>query len=116
MQSTLTQLTLGHKTLQIETDTLEFPVGELHEQINALGHLKIVISRMSMQKLQDLQAGLVQEIRNIGEEEHRELERIRDEWAQLQEKYDTTLQQKREVEGRVEEALKKKYEVRRELR
>jgi exonuclease VII large subunit len=86
-------------------------VGELHEQVNALGHLKIVISRMSMQKLQDLQAGLVQEIRNRGEEEHRELERIRDERAQLQEKYDTTLQQKREVEGRVEEALKKKYEV-----
>ena len=51
----------------------------------------------------------MQEIKNRGEEEQRELERIGDEWAQLQEKYDTTLQQKREVKGRVEEALKKKY-------
>jgi hypothetical protein len=84
---------------------------KLQEKVNALGHLNIVISRMSMQRLQDLQAGLVQEMRNRGEEEHIELERIRDERAQLQEKYDTTLQQKREVEGRVEEVLKNKDEV-----
>jgi hypothetical protein len=63
-QPTLTQLTIGHMTLHIETDVLEFPMGELQEKVNALGHLNIVVSRMSMQKLQYLQAGLVQEIRN----------------------------------------------------
>jgi len=109
VQPTLTPLTLGHKTLQIETNTLDLSMGKLHEKINALGHLNIIISRIPMQQLQYLQAGLVKEIRNRGEEEQRELERIGDEWAQLQEKYDTTLQQKREVKGRVEEALKKKY-------
>jgi hypothetical protein len=75
----LTQVTLGHITLQIETDAIYFPMGELHEKLNVLGHVEIVISRMSMKKLQDLQEGLVQEIKNRGEEEHRELERIRDE-------------------------------------
>jgi hypothetical protein len=104
-------VTLGHKTLQIETNALEFPVGELHEQVNALGHMKIVVSRMSMQKLQDLQGGLVKEIKNRGEEDNKELERIRDKRAQLQDKYDTTLQQKREFEGRIEEALKNKDKV-----
>jgi hypothetical protein len=54
-------------------------MGELQEQVNALGHLNIVVLRISMQKLQDLKAEKVQEIRNRGEEEHMELERIRDE-------------------------------------
>jgi len=39
------------------------------------------------------------------------LERIRDERTQLLDQYDMTLQQKREVEGRVEEVLKNKEEV-----
>jgi hypothetical protein len=39
------------------------------------------------------------------------LERIRDERSKLKEKYDLKLQQKREVEGRVEEVLKNKYEA-----
>jgi hypothetical protein len=82
-QTTLTQLTIGHRTLQIEADALEFPMGELQEKINALGHLNIVVSKMPMQRLQDLQAGLLQEMKNRGEEAHRELERIRDERAQL---------------------------------
>jgi hypothetical protein len=84
-QLALTQLTIGHRTLQIETDALEFPMGELQEQVNVLGYLNIVVSRMPMQRLQDLQEGLLQEMKNRGEEAHRELERIRDERAQLQE-------------------------------
>jgi hypothetical protein len=60
-------------------------MGELQEKVNALGYLNIVISRMPMQRLQDLQEGLLQEMKNRGEEAHREMERIRDERAQLQE-------------------------------
>jgi hypothetical protein len=86
-------------------------MGELQEQVNALSYLNIVVSWMSMQRLQDLKAGLVQEMRDKGDEEQKEMERIRDERAQLQEQYDTTLQQEREGEGRVEEVLKNKYEA-----
>jgi hypothetical protein len=68
VQSTLTQLTIGHRTLQIETDALEFPMGELQEKVNALGYLNIVVSRIPMQRLQDLQAHLLQEIKTKGEE------------------------------------------------
>jgi hypothetical protein len=53
----------------------------------------------------------VKEIKNRGEEDNKDLERIRDKRAQLQDKYDTTLQQKREFEGRIEEALKNKDKV-----
>jgi hypothetical protein len=74
----LTQLTLGYKTLHNQRDALEFPVSELREKLNSLSHLKIVVSSMSMKKLQDLQEGMVQEIRNKGEEENKELETIRD--------------------------------------
>jgi hypothetical protein len=47
----LTQLATGHRTLHIETDALEFPTSELKEQVNALGHLNIVVSRMSNTKI-----------------------------------------------------------------
>jgi hypothetical protein len=49
--SPLTQLTLGHRTLLIETNAVEFPMGELQENFNALGYLNIVVSRMPMQRL-----------------------------------------------------------------
>jgi hypothetical protein len=39
----LTQLEIGNRTLQIEAEVLYFSVGELHEKINALGHINIVI-------------------------------------------------------------------------
>jgi hypothetical protein len=50
----LTQLTIGNITLQIKMDAVEFPMGELQEKVNTLGHLNIVISRIPMCKLQDL--------------------------------------------------------------
>jgi hypothetical protein len=84
----LTQLAVGHRTLQIEMDTLEFPMSELKEQVNALGHLNIVVSRMSIQILQDLQIGILQEIKSRGDEAHQELTKIMDERAQLQQQYD----------------------------
>jgi hypothetical protein len=50
MQMTLTQLSGEHRTIQIEADALEFPVGELQEKIKALGQLNIVISRLPIQR------------------------------------------------------------------
>jgi hypothetical protein len=40
----LTQLATGHKTLQIEMDTLEFPMIELQEQVKVIRHMNIVVS------------------------------------------------------------------------
>jgi hypothetical protein len=79
VQSTLTQLTVGHRTLQIEIDVLELPMGELHGKVNALGYLNIVISRIPMHRLQYLQAHLLQEIKTKGEEAKQELLKMMDE-------------------------------------
>jgi hypothetical protein len=73
---------------------------ELQQQVNALGHLNLVVSRLSMRRLQDLQVGLLQEIQNRGEKAHQELMRMMDERVQLQQQYDVVLQQKKEVEAR----------------
>jgi hypothetical protein len=55
-ESTQSAMTLGHRTLKIHMDALELPMGELHEQVNMFGHLNIVVSRLSMRNLLDLQA------------------------------------------------------------
>jgi DNA repair exonuclease SbcCD ATPase subunit len=81
-------------------------VGELQEKIKVLGQLNIVISKLPIQRLQDLQEELVQEIKNRGDAVNRDLERIRDERAQVQAQYDMALQQKKEIEGRIEEVMK----------
>jgi len=64
----LTKLESKHQTLHIETDALEFPMSELKEQVNALGHLDLVVSRIPIHILQDLQMGLLQDIKSRGEE------------------------------------------------
>jgi hypothetical protein len=48
--------------LYIEIDGLEFSIAELKQQVNALGNLSPIVSRLSMQRLQDLQAGVLKEI------------------------------------------------------
>jgi len=50
----LTQLTVGNITFKIEMDAVEFPMGELQEKVNTLGHLNIVISRIPMHKIQNI--------------------------------------------------------------
>jgi hypothetical protein len=50
----------------------------------------------------------VQEIKNGGDTMNQDLERLRDERAQVQEKYDISLQQKKDIEGRIEEVLNNK--------
>jgi hypothetical protein len=53
-QSALTQLTVGNRTLYIETDALELPMDELQDKLNALGYINIVVSRIPFSRLQDL--------------------------------------------------------------
>jgi len=108
VKSALTWLTREHRTIQIDLYALEFPVGKLQEQIKALGQLNIVLSKIPIQILQDLQTQLVQEIKNGGDTMNQDLERLRDERAQVQEKYDISLQQKKDIEGRIEEVLNNK--------
>lgn len=63
---------------------------------------------MSIQILQYFQIGLLQDIKNKGDEEHHELTKMIDERAQLQQQYNVAIQQKKEIEGRVEEIMKDK--------
>jgi hypothetical protein len=58
----LTQLAAEHIKIHIEMDELEFPTSELKEHVNVQGHLNIVVLRMLIQILQDLQIHLLQEI------------------------------------------------------
>jgi hypothetical protein len=67
-----------------------------------LGQLNIIISKISIQISHDLQADLVQEIKNKGDSMNQDLEILRDERAQVQEHYDMALQQKKEIEGQIE--------------
>jgi hypothetical protein len=48
----LTQLTIGHRTLQIETDALEFPMGEVTGESKCIGpsqysHIKDVHAKVT---------------------------------------------------------------------
>jgi hypothetical protein len=70
--------------LYIEIDGLEFSTTELKQQVNALGNLSPIVSRLSMRRLQDLQVGVLKEIQNRGEKEHKDLTRIMDERVHLQ--------------------------------
>jgi hypothetical protein len=60
---------------------LEFLVGTLQEQIKSLGKLNIVISRLPIQRFQELQVELVQEINHRGDVMHQYLAKMRDESA-----------------------------------
>jgi hypothetical protein len=80
----LTHLAVRHRTLPIEVDTLNFPTSELKEQVNALGHMNIVISRIPIQILQYFQMGLLQEIKSRGYESHQALTKMIEERDQLQ--------------------------------
>jgi hypothetical protein len=48
----------------------------------------------------------VQEIKHRGDATHRDLDRLRDESAQVKAQYEISLQQKKDIEGRIEEVLK----------
>jgi hypothetical protein len=71
-QEALIQPSGEHHTIHLEAVTLELPVGELQEQIAALGQLSLVISRLPIQRVEELQAQLVQEIRHRGDMLHTE--------------------------------------------
>jgi hypothetical protein len=50
----------------------------------------------------------VKEIKNIGDAMNRDLESLRDERSQVQQQYDMAHQQKKEIEGRIQEFMKNK--------
>jgi hypothetical protein len=116
VHSVLNWLTTEKKILQLEIDVLEMLTVELKQQVNSLGHLNLVVSRMPIEILQDLQTCLLQAIKNKGEEAKKEITGIMDERVQLQQQYDVTLQQKKEFEVQVEEVLKDKTEAKERLK
>jgi hypothetical protein len=59
--------------LELDTNAVEPPMTELQQHVNTLEKLNLVVSRLPMQRIQDLQVGLLQEIHNRGEKEHHEL-------------------------------------------
>jgi hypothetical protein len=87
----LTELATGHKTLQIEIETINFLMPELQEHMKTLSHLNILVSKMPTHILQSLQVSILHEIRLSAYEEHREMTKVMDERAQLQQQYATTL-------------------------
>jgi hypothetical protein len=45
----LSELAVGCRVLEIETDAVEFPTPELQEQMKTLSHLNILVSQMPIQ-------------------------------------------------------------------
>jgi len=64
--------------------------------MKTLIHLNILVSRMPVHLLQSLEIGILNEIRLSAYEENREMTKVMDERAQLQQQYATTFHQKRE--------------------
>jgi hypothetical protein len=89
---------------------------ELQEQMKTLSHLNILVSQMPIHILQSLQIGILHEIRLHADEANWEMTKVMDERAQLQQQYATVLQQKSEVEGKVEGAMKEKNEAKERAR
>jgi hypothetical protein len=83
-------------------DALEFTMIKLQEQVNALRHMNIVVSQMPIHILQDLQIGLLQEIKIRGDEAHHEMTKIMDERAQLQQNMTLRSNRRGKLKVRVE--------------
>jgi hypothetical protein len=47
-QSIMIQLTTRHRILQLEIHALEHPTDKLQQNVNTLGHMNLVVSRLSM--------------------------------------------------------------------
>jgi hypothetical protein len=107
----LTQLATGYRSLQIETDKIEFPMEEIQVQMNIVSHLNILVSQMPIHILQILQIGIFHEIELCADEEKWEMTKLMDEGTQWKQKYSTSLQKKSELKGRVEETMKDKNEA-----
>jgi hypothetical protein len=80
----LIELSVRRKTLQIEIDVVEFLTPELQEQMKALSHMNIVVTWIPIKILQSLQIGILHEIRLHANEANREMTKVIDEMAQLQ--------------------------------
>jgi hypothetical protein len=63
-QKSLIQALGEHCTIHIEVVALELPVGGLQEKIVALVQLSLIISILPIQRVEELQAHLVQDMRH----------------------------------------------------
>jgi hypothetical protein len=57
----MTELAVGCRTLQIEIDTVKFPIPKLQEQMKKLIQLNILVLHMPIHILQILQIGIFHE-------------------------------------------------------
>jgi hypothetical protein len=78
------ELAVGCRALEIQTYAVEFPTPELQEQMKTLSHLNILVSQMPIHILQSLQVGIMHEIRLHADLTNRELTKVMDERAQMQ--------------------------------
>jgi len=84
--------------------------------MNKVSHLNILVSWIPIHLLQILKIGIFHEIKLWGDEAHCELTKVINESTYLHQQYDIALQQKREFEGRVEEAMEDNNEEKERLR
>jgi hypothetical protein len=79
--------------------------------MKTLGHLNIMVSQMPIHILQSLQVGIFHEIRLCVDEANKEMTKVMDERAQIQQQYEIALQEKSEVAEKVEGVMKEKNEA-----
>jgi len=79
--------------------------------MKTLSHLNILVSQIPIHILQILKIGILHEIRLRAYEAKQEITKLMNERDQLQQQYEISIQKKREVEGKVEGAMKEKDEA-----